>query len=188
MNLKFWQKPKINNDFHNLYHPVFAGQIEEAFKSKSGTQYYRFSKEIMMPYGRYQMVQTYFLEYELRLSHKLFKQYIQTIKDFVNMGKLDKVLETILKMEARAELAFTPDQAYNLASIVYFDEIEDLYKYDIGYNKKKISHWKEDGDLGFFFTSPLDELLGLKNFSEQDLADYIKTAGQILIDLTSDTQ
>lgn len=187
MDLRFWRKPKANESLHNIHHSIFSGQIEEAFKSKQGIQYYRFAKEITMPYGRYQMVQTYFLEYELRLSYKLFKQYIQTIKDFVNVGKLDKILETTLKMEARGELAFSPDQAYNLASIVYFDETEDLYKYDMAYNKKKIAHWKEDGDLGFFFTSPLDELLGLKNFSEQDLADYIKVADQILTDLTSDT-
>lgn len=186
MNLKFWNKPKVNNEFHNIHHPVFAGQIDTAFMSKHGVQYYRFAKEINMPYGRYQMVQTYFLEHELKLSFKLFKQYIQSIKDFVNVGKLDKVMETILKMEARAELAFSPEQAYNLASIVYFDETEDLYKYDLTYNKKKIARWREDGDLGFFYTEPLSELLGLKNFSEQDLAVYIKEAEQILTDLTSD--
>lgn len=182
-----FNKPKVNEQLHNINHPVFAGQIEKAFKSKSGIQYYRFAQEIIMPYGRYQMVQTYFLEYELRLDYKLFKQYIQTVKDHLNVGKLDKIFEVISKMEARAELAFSPDQAYNLASIVYFDDTEDLYKYDIVYNKKKIAHWKEDGDLGFFFTKPLDELLGLKNFSEQDLAYYIKTATQILTDLTLDT-
>ena len=187
MNLKFWQKPKANLELHNIYHPVFDGQIEPAFKSKGGIQYYRFAKEITMPYGRYQMVQTYFLEYELRLDHKLFKQYIETVKGFLNTGKLDKVMETILKMEARASLAFTPDQAYNLASIVYFDDTENLYKYDLAYNKKKIAHWKEDGDLGFFFTSPLDELLGLKNFSQEDLANYIRQMEPILNDLTSDT-
>lgn len=186
MNFKFWNKPKVNNEFHNIHHAVFAGQIEEAFKSKAGTQYYRFAKEIIMPYGRYQMVQTYFLEHELKLSFKLFKQYIQTAKDFINVGKLDKVMETLLKMEARAELAFSPEQAYNLASIVYFDENEDLYKYDLSYNKTKINRWREDGDLGFFYTEPLSELLGLKNFLEQDLVDYIKTAEQILTDLTSD--
>ena len=186
--LNFWRKKKeVNNELYNLYHPIFDGQIEPAFKGKNGVQYYRFSKEITMPYGRYQMVQTYFLEYDLRLDYKLFKQYIQTIKDQVNIGKLDRVLETILKMEARAELAFSPDQAYNLASIIYFDDTENLYKYDLAYNKNKIARWKEDGDLGFFFTSPLDELLGLKNSSEQDLANYIKTADQILTDLISDT-
>lgn len=184
------RKQKINNELHNIYHPVFADQIEPAFKSKQGTQYYRFKEELPMPYGRYQMVQTYYLEYDLRLSHKLFKQYIAAIKGFldgssgqVNIGK---AFETISKMEARAELAFAPDQAYNLASIVYFDDTENLYKYDLAHNKIKIAHWKEDGDLGFFFTKPLDGLLGLKDFSEQDLADYIKVADQILTDLTLD--
>jgi len=185
------RKPKINNEFHNIYHPVFSDQIEPAFKSKGGIQYYRFAKEITMPYGRYQMVQTYFLEYELRLDHKLFKQYIAAIKGFldgsagqVNIGK---AFETISKMEARAELAFTPDQAYNLASIIYFDETENLYKYDLAHNRTKIARWKEDNDIDFFYMKPLDDLLGLKNFSQQDLADYIRTADQILTDLISDT-
>ena len=183
---------KQNNELHNIHHPVFSGQIEKAFKSKNGIQYYRFIKEIMMPYGRYQMVQTYFLEYDLRMDHKLFKQYIESIEKTldgsagqVNIGK---AFELISKMKARAELAFAPDQAYNLASIVYFDETEDLYKYDLDYNRTKISRWKEAGDLAFFYTKPLDDLLGLKNFSEPDLAAYIKAADQILTDLTSDTQ
>lgn len=181
------RKPKVNNEFYNCHHPTFSGQIEEAFKS-GGVQYYRFIKEITMPYGRYQMVQTYFLEYDLRMDHKIFKQYIQLIKDHLNVGKLDKIFEIISKMEARAELAFAPDQAYNLASIIYFDDTEDLYKYDMVHNKRKIELWKEAKDLDFFYMKPLDDLLGLKNFSQQDLADYIRVADQILTDLTSDTQ
>lgn len=184
------RKPKVNNEFYNLHHPSFSGQIEEAFKS-NGVQYYRFMKEIMMPYGRYQMVQTYFLEYDLRMDYKLFKQYIDTLEKLLDGSagqvNLMKAYEIISKMKARAELAFAPDQAYNLASIIYFDESEDLYKYDFTHNKNKITRWKEAGDLAFFYMKPLDDLLGLKNFSEQDLADYIKAADQILTDLTLDT-
>jgi len=188
---KFKRKKK-NPEYHNIYHADFSGKIEDAFKSKAGIQYYRFKKEIEMPYGRYQMVQTYYLQYDLRLNHKMFKQFISGIKGWldgsagtVNIGK---AFEVISKMEARAELAFSPDQAYNLASIVYFDDTEDLYKYDEVYNReKKIRLWKEDKDLGFFYTSPLDELLGLSGFSKQDLEDYIRTAEQILTDLTSGT-
>ena len=182
---------KQNNELHNIHHPVFSGQIEKAFKS-NGIQYYRFAKEIMMPYGRYQMVQTYFLEYDLRMDHKLFKQYIDALEKYLDGSSgqvnLNKAFEIISKMKARAELAFAPDQAYNLASIIYFDDTEDLYKYDLAYNKGKIARWKEANDLSFFYTKPLDDLLGLKNFSEQDLAAYIKAADQILTDLTLDTQ
>lgn len=185
-----WFKKKQNQEFHNIYHADFAGKVEKAFISK-GVQYYRFNKEIEMPYGRYQMVQTYFLEYDLRLDHKLFKQYVTSIKGFLDgsAGQINigKAFETISKMEARAELAFSPDQAYNLASIIYFDDAEDLYRYDLAHNKIKIKVWREAKELAFFFMSPLDELLGLKHFSQQDLADYIKAADQILTDLTLDT-
>lgn len=186
------QKPKPNNDFYNLHHADFIGIVEPAFKGKDGIQYYRFMKEINLPYGRYQMVQTYYLQYDLRLDHKLFKQYIEAIEKSldgsagqVNIGK---AFELISKMKARAELAFDPNQAYNLASIIYFDDTEDLYKYDLDYNRTKIARWKEANDLSFFYTKPLDDLLGLKHFSELDLAAYIKAADQILTDLTLDTQ
>lgn len=174
-----------------IHHPNFASQIEPAFKIK-GKQYYRFKQDTKLPYSRYQVLQSFLLSYELKMDGELFKLYLDQIENALNGSKgainLGKAFELIEKMKARAALAFDPSHAYNIASVVYFDDSEDLYKYDAGLNQEKIRTWREAGQLDFFYTRPISELLGLNNFSEKDLADYIREANALIEDLTLDTQ
>lgn len=183
-------KKKIRKDFHNIDHPDFQGKVEIAFESNK-VDYYRFKQDTQIPYGRYQIIQSFLLEYDIRMTSKLFKDFIAAIETQLDGSRgnvnLSKCFELIQKMKARAELAFAPEQAYNLASIIYFDDTEDLYTYDKGHNDKKIAHWKEAGELSFFYMRPLAELLGLNSFSEEGLTNYISEATGILKNLTLDT-
>lgn len=177
------------NTFFNVEHPDFKLKVEPAFKIK-GIQYYRFKQDYRIPYGRYQFLQTFLLQYDLRMDLNLFRAMIAKLKKnlFGPPGDIDmgKAYQVITTMEARAELAFDPEQAYNLASVVYFDVKEILYEYDRDHNKKKIALWREAGALDFFYTRPLSELLGLNDFSEEDLTNYIRDSSEMLKDLTCD--
>lgn len=177
------------NTFFNVHHPDFQLKVEPAFKIK-GIQYYRFRKDTAIPYGRYQFMQTFLLQYDLRMNYELFKGYLDQLEKNITGGQgtinLGKAYEIIVKMRGRSELAFDPAQAYNLASVVYFDDKEVLHTYDMDHNKKKIESWREVGAVDFFYTRPLDELLGLTNFSVSDLTNYIKVSSEIINDLTSD--
>lgn len=183
-------RKKVRKDFFNIDHPAFTGSVEEAFV-KGGTRFYRFKSETMLPYGRYQLIQSFLLEYDIRMTYKLFKDFIAAIEGQMDGSRgninIGKAFELIQKMKARAELAFSSEQAYRLASVIYFDDTEDLHSYDMEHNNKKIALWREAGDLSFFYMTPLDELLGLKNFSEQDLINFISRSEEILKDLTLDT-
>lgn len=190
--IKNWIKGKKESpEFYNVHHPNFMNQVEPAFQIK-GVQYYRFKQETKIPYGRYQVLQSFLLSYDLRMDYTLFKAYLEQIESVLNGAKgsinLAKAFELIEKMKARAALAFDPAQAYNIASVVYFDQNEDLYKYDSIHNQNKIAAWKEAGQLDFFYTRPISELLGLSNFSESALTEYIKEASDLIRDLSFDTQ
>lgn len=176
-------------DFPNVYHPDFRDKVEPAFKSR-GVQYYRMKKDGQIPYGRYRRMQEFMLEYDLRMKLDTFMAYLAELKKnlFGASGtvNLENAFKIIAKMEARANLAFSPQQAYNLATIVYFDDTENLYGYDEDHNKKKVKAWMEDKKVDFFYTRPLDELLGLSGYSETALIDYIQESSEIIKSLTSD--
>jgi hypothetical protein len=90
-------------------------------------------------------------------------------------------------MESRMVQAFEVDTTYSLASVIYFDETEDLYSYDREYNKKKVAAWKEARAVDFFYTRPMKELLGLSDTSPEDLRQYIDQQTELLRGLTSET-
>lgn len=185
-----WFKKK-DYKAYNIHHPEFSGMIEVAFTTK-GRTFYRFKDDMRMPFSRYQVMQTFFVGYELRMDYNLFKAFLEEIEKDLNGTRgnvnIGRAMITIEKMKARAELAFDPEQAYNIASVVYFDDTEDLFKYDAEHNKKKIQSWKEAKMIDFFYTKPLSELLNLSSFSKTDLQNYLEEVGQLLEDLTLDTQ
>lgn len=176
--------------YPNIYHPDFKDKVEFAFRSR-GVTYYRMTKGTQIPFGRYRRMQEYFLEYDLRMKITTFMAYLNDLEKHLfgatGTVNLNKAYEIIASMKARANLAFAPTQAYNLATVVYFDDTENLYGYDENHNKKKAKAWQEDKKVDFFYMRPLDELLGLTGYSEADLINYIQTSSEIINDLTSDT-
>lgn len=187
--LRFFRRLFSKKDFPNVYHPDFRDKVEPVFVSR-GVQYYRMKKGTQIPYGRYKRMQEFFLEYDLRMKLETFIAYLDETLKHLSGGagtvRIDKAVENLLKMKARAELAFSPQQAYNLATIEYFDDTENLYGYDEYHNRKKKKAWMEDKKIDFFYMRPLDELLGLSGYSEAALIDYIQASSEIIESLTSD--
>lgn len=176
------QKPKVNTNTFNLYHPEFEGKIEEAFKVK-GTTYYNFKKDTEIRSGRYMVIQNFLQEVFFRMDLERLKAYITRIiseldnsKGQVNVGNAIVFLH---QMKSLTELAFEPDTIYRLASAVYFDETEDLRSWDGKHNELKITGWKEDGTLDFFYKKGFAELIGLKDISETDMRDYLDKAARM---------
>lgn len=169
-------KPKPSDKVFNIYHPELADKIEEAFKS-NGTTYYNFKQYTEIPAGRYMVVQNFLQEVFFRMDLDRLKQYINTVvseldnsKGSVNIGN---AIVWLHQMKTLTELAFEPETIYRLSSGVYFDDTEDLRTWNREYNVKKISGWKENGTLDFFFSKPFIELTGLKNMSQTDIQDYL---------------
>ena len=173
---------------NTVHDPEFEGRVEPAFKFLS-TQYYRFKKDIDVPYGRYKWISSYLHEHELRMDLTTLKAYIESIKKSLSGEKgkvnISDAITTITKMESRMELAFDVKTAFKLASVVYFDDTEDLTSFDREKARGKIAAWEKDAkQLDFFLTRPMGELLGLSNISAESLLDYIRTQGEIIEALT----
>jgi hypothetical protein len=187
MNLfKYFKKPSIQKN--TLHDPDLALQIEPAFKFLS-TQYYRFKKDVEMPYGRYKWVSTFLQEVELRMDLKTLSAYLDEIEKNISGEKgkinLSTVALTIAKMRTRTALHFDVETAKKLASVIYFDETENLTTYDRQKGREKMDSWGRDLKvMDFFLTKPMRELLGLNDISETALADYISQQVEIIKALT----
>lgn len=185
------QGKKQGPDFNNIYHPDFYDLVEPAFKV-NGKQYYRFVRDTSIPWGRYMYLQTFLYEQSLRMDLDTLNGYIQRMKLAIN-GSVQKgidlitVIKTLTQMESRVELAFEVDTTYRLASVMYFDDQEDLYTYDKPHNDKKIQTWKEAKVVDFFYTRPMSELLNLTGSSPEDLVKFIEGQTALLKDLTTET-
>ena len=185
--LKTWFKRDQHR--HNIYHPDFQDSIEAAFVV-NGVQYYRFSRETSIPWGRYMFMQTFHKEQNLRITLELLGKYLSNLKKVLNGSKgvieLGLAFQIISQIESRTALAFETDTTYRLASLIYFDDTEDLYTYDKAYNdEKKIPAWKEARSVDFFYTRPMTELLGLSDSLPADLLTFMDQQKMILEALNS---
>lgn len=172
-----------------MHHPDVAPQVEFAFECK-GKKYYRMSHEFRLPTGRYKFLDAYLIEHELRMSPKMFHDYLDKIEHDLN-GKggtinLTRIAVTLHNMRTHANLLFVPDTIRKLAAVVYFDETEDLRDYSPDYGQKKIADWEAEGKYAFFLTRPIVELLNLEGISVTSLQTYIQQAEETIKELTID--
>ncbi len=186
-NKLFKKKPIVTN----IHHPDFEGKIEEAFRA-NGKQYYRFNKELNMPWGRYMYLQTFLYEQNLRIEASMLKKYMENLTKILNGNKgvieLGKAFQIIGQILSRCELAFEVDTTYRLASVIYFDENENLYEYDKEYNDtNKIAAWKEAKTVDFFYIQPMKEFLNLSDSLPQDLVTFMEQQKRILEGLILET-
>jgi hypothetical protein len=181
---KFFKK---KTGITNIHHQDFEDKTEWAFKL-NGTQFHRFKKETSMPFGRYMYLQTFLYEQNLRIDVKMLNAYMEKLTKVLNGNKgvieLGKAFQVIGQIQSRCELAFEVDTTYRLASVLYFDDTEDLYSYDKAYNDQKIAAWKEAKAVDFFYMMPMSEFLNLNDLSPADLVSYMDVQKTILEELT----
>lgn len=179
--LNLFKKKNVNPSF-NMHHADLADKIEFAFES-GGTKYYQFVEEHQIRTGRYKWILAYLQEHDLRMTPETLSTYCDQMDASLNKGEIGKAFIIIEKIRGRTKLAFAPDTIKRLASVIYFDETEDLSDYRMDYGTKKIQKWDKDGTLSFFLTRPIRELLGLSDTSESALSNYL-TSMIILSDMT----
>lgn len=175
----------------NIHHEEVRHKIEKAFKA-GNVQYYKFIDEHQIPAGRYKYIYSALKEADLRMDMPTLKNYIQTLKDILNGGSkknqinVGDIWKIVYNMETRAELAFEPAAIERLASVIYFDDTEDISTYNRNHGQEKIKHWTKNNVKDFFLTRPISELFGTSGISLTSLEEYIETTSQIIADLTID--
>lgn len=186
---KFLKRNKKNPKTFNIYHEDFADKVEPALDNDGkqfeldGIKYYRFKTDTYMPYGRYKMQTMFIKQVDLNMTPKILSGFIEKIEHNISGEKgqvnLTKVYETIMAIKARLALTFEIETVYSYASVVYFDDTENLYEYDKKHNDQKITRWREANTIDFFYMRPMSELFGLKNISRTDLEAYIKVIREV---------
>lgn len=185
-------KPLANPTF-NIFNPELAPKIEKAFKSGT-VQYYKFIDDHQIPAGRYKYIYAALKEADLRMDRETLINFIETMKNILNGGpkknnvSMTEMVKIILNMESRIVLGFEPASIARLASVIYFDETEDLKTYNKVHGLKKVEFWKKNNTMDFFLTKPIVELFGLSDISITFLEESIATHEQIIQDLTVDLQ
>jgi hypothetical protein len=196
-------KKKVKEPPFNIYHPEVADKIEFAFEAGPvlrKKKFYRFklnedftTTEFEHRTGRYIWIESYLRQAGRKMDDQTLSQYIEKMKFYLSgkVGEVDlvKAVQILITMEAWTKTSFSPELIKRLASVVYFDETEDLRSYNKNYGENKILFWeKYDKDLNFFLSKPIVEWFNLKNLSVKYLQSYIQEREQMIADLTLDTQ
>jgi len=152
----------ISNDSIPQYrNPAYIkhwDKIKYAFTS-GGTDYFCWSHDVNVAIERMWAAQNIYREVEWRMNpvliRSMFAQINQVIFDQKKFKDPGKKLEQISKLsvlaQERLDLGFAPSMDLKFASIIYFDEVENIFDYQHDYGNRKIEHWMKSGDIPAFF-------------------------------------
>jgi len=163
---------KVKNNLTCL-HPLVKTVTEFAFEI-DGQEFYTFKNLLDMPALRYQRVNEFFREAEMRITSKDLLDFIELIKDAINKGKITDAVIFLGAMENLASQYIETDTFYRLFTCLFFDLDEDITDYDFDYNEIKLALFKSQPKTAFFFNQPMKKYLPQIDISEQDLEVFLK--------------
>jgi len=157
-------------------------RIKEAFTS-GGVTYYEFDDAFQLPPARYYGATTYYNELQAKVTREYLLTHIHAQEELLkgtqkgNTQTIDliQIRQNLQWLKERTEFIFEPDIIFKIASVMYFDETEDPYKFDMKYANEKVKKWKESDDvLSFFLQTPLLKYIPYPDTSEADLRNSMK--------------
>lgn len=188
-------------------HPRFPVPIKEpvvlAF-TLAGKPYWNFTDVFKTPCLRGLQAITFYEELKKRTTPELYQEELQAeqillrkvrmalsgetgkinlSEAFAHIADWDKILKY---RDERIRFIIEPDIVWKLASVVYFDESENPYRYDMKYNLEvKIPLWKEHvKEEDFFLSRPVEVLIPFIVDYKENLPTHLK-AVRLIRDLHS---
>lgn len=122
----------------------------------NGEQYYEFTNVADMPETRRQEYNSLREEAVMGITRELLVKVFDSILTYADEGKMSKVVTEAFLVKDMLLNITSKEILYKMASLVYFDEKEDLSVYDLDYNNEKIKLFKQIKNQGFFFGRLLD--------------------------------
>lgn len=154
-------------------HPIYKNVVEFAF-AIDGKEYYQFKNLLDMPQKRYQRVNEFIREAEMRITSKELLEITGLIKEAIDKGKITDVSILVNLIDTTATQFIETDTYYRLFTCVFFDLDEDITDYDFDYNEDKIELFKKQPATAFFFSQPMRKYLPQVDISEKDLNIFLK--------------
>ena len=152
--------------------------IKEAFIS-GGVQYYMFDDIFNAPFNRAMEAQTFYTELQMRVSRDYLLLHTQAVDAILSDSKginIGDIATMNSQLKERMEFIVDADLLYKLASVMYFDDSENPYRYDFAYGSKKIAKWKKDKEVkDFFLNTPIRDFIPFLDTLEKDLDTYLRT-------------
>lgn len=148
-----------------------------------GTRYYMYASQTEVPTGRQFAALMVYNEMEMRCTREYLELHVKAMDKILSDPKkihIGYIAQINANLKERLDLMVVPDFIYKLASVVFFDEKESPYKYDIEYNEQKIARWKaSEGVLDFFLRTPLCDLVPFLKAQEDVSNIFSKVAEQV---------
>ena len=153
-------------------HPIMKSVVEFAFEI-DGKEYWQFKNVIDTPAKRFQRLNEFMREAEMRITGKELVEMNELIKDALNKGKHTDAVVLLNAVNNLTSQFIETDTFYRLFTCVFFDLEEDIMDYDYDYNEPKIESFKAQPQTAFFFSQPMSVFLPGTNLSQQDLQVYL---------------
>jgi hypothetical protein len=195
MKLKLFLRNLLSLEPKFLIKPEF--KIVHAF-TINAVRYFKAEDPFNNPYKRALMAVSYYDEFNRRVSREYLGSHLEgqavimkNLRDSfkVSSSKIDlnKIFDYISQIEKtnrylkeRMEFIIDDDLLYKLASVIFFDESESPYDYDMDYNRKKIESWKKKVQFEEFISQmPIIELVPYLQGSEIDFQIYLQQVGKL---------
>lgn len=163
---------KVKNNLTCL-HPEYKALTNFAFDI-DGKEFHTFANLLDMPQPRYQRIQEFIREAQMRITSKDLAELLDLCKDAINKGKITDTVIFINAIENLTSQYIETDTFYRLFTCLFFDLNEDITDYDFDYNEEKMELFKSQPKTSFFFSQPMRKYLPQTDISEQDLEVYLK--------------
>jgi hypothetical protein len=176
-----WLTKKLNKSAAGLVPPKKAFPenkfvIKPAFKS-GGVWYYTMDDIFNIPYQRGLEAIHAYEELQMKCDLNYLREHTALISELlsksITLDEISRINSANEQLKQRLDWIVIPDQAYKLASIVFFDANEDPSTYEIGYAKQKIERWKQEQDVeSFFLQQPVSKLMPFLNGFDGSFLSY----------------
>lgn len=139
-----------------------------------GVQYYQFVQIADMPQNRFVHYLQFNQEMSMGIDRKMLNDYIDAVCAANNKQDLSQIGNLMFMLRDTINNVTPVETLYNLASLLYFEQKEDISCYDLDYNAEKVKKFKAIHDKGFFFRTLIEQnLVSIGPEQPEDFLDYL---------------
>jgi len=198
--LKFWSAANVAGDTRQVVEvdnglPTYNGTAERKhwdkirFAFRSGNRnYFCFDHDINIPYERMHAAIDIYRELDAAINPIYLDSHCKAVDSVLESEKIKinkKLIEIGIlnaRLKERKELAISIQIQVKLATVKYFDEVENPFDYQHLYNKNKIEHWAKNADVPTFFLNlPQSQYLSTGEELQKSLTTFLQ--GETLMNL-----
>jgi hypothetical protein len=152
-------------------------QVKIAF-SHNGIDYYTFVDPLNMYARRYFAALDAIAMHESGLDKKFVNLFFEAAKEYFNKGKHSDLMVLIQNLWQRSNYVTNDELFLTICSVVFFDQSENPYDYNIEYAEEKKNRWRRDSELlGKLWQMLPPSFLPSLDTSKMSISEYLKAQG-----------